>query len=213
MNRNAKILLYPAVLLFALFLTGCAGTVANMRPVPPDQVVAGPEEGKAKVVFMRPSGFGFAIQSSVFLIKEDTPFLVGIVAAKKKVAYQVDPGKHLFMVVGESGDFMSAELAPNKTYYALVTPRMGMWKARFSLKPLHADDLDSEKFEEWRKACEWVEISPASDEWAAENRESIQSKYDEYFSDWMGKEPSDRPVLLPQDGLYHRYPSAQGRTQ
>jgi hypothetical protein len=191
---------YFAMILITLLASGCAGTVKNMSTVPQEKSVASPAEGKAMVVFMRPSGLGFAIQSSVFEIVGDTPSLIGIVAAKKKVSYQLEPGKHLFMVIGESADFMSAELEPNKTYYALVTPRMGVWKARFSLKPIHADELISSEFEEWLKDCEWVEKSPATDSWFAANIASIQSKHQEYFAKWMSKDEEKRPKLLPQDG-------------
>ncbi|MCF6353813.1 MAG: hypothetical protein L3J26_01710 [Candidatus Polarisedimenticolaceae bacterium] len=200
MNKKMNFSACFAVLLLALFLSGCAGTVKNMRIVPPDRVVVAPEEGKARVVFMRPSGLGFAIQSSVFEIKGGNPSLVGIVAAKKKVSYELEPGEHLFMVVGESADFMSAELIANRTYYALVTPRMGLWKARFSLKPIHAGELNSPQFKEWQESCEWVEKSPASDNWASSNMASIQSKYREYYTKWMSKDLSERPKLLLQDG-------------
>ena len=121
----------------ALLLAGCAGTVTNMREVPAGEPAMAPEPGKSLVVFMRPSGFGFAIQSSVFEVRDNDPLLIGIVAAKAKVGYNVEPGKRLFMAVGESADFMTAELEPNKTYYVQVTPRMGLWKARFSLAPVH----------------------------------------------------------------------------
>ena len=200
MNAIRSYLACVAAVLLAGLVSGCAGTVKNMEAVPADQIVTAPEEGKAMVVFMRPSGLGFAIQSSVFEIRDGEPELVGIVAAKKKVAYQLEPGKHLFMVVGESADFMSADLESDKTYYALVTPRMGMWKARFSLKPVHADELDTKQFNEWLDGCEWVENTPASDRWAADNMASIISKQREYYIKWMDKEASERPALLPQDG-------------
>lgn len=186
--------------IIVLLLTGCAGTVKNMHPVSPDNIVVSPEEGKSMVVFMRPSTFGFAIQSSVFEVKGDRPSLVGIVAAKKKVSIQLEPGNHLFMTVGESADFMSAELEPNKTYYALVTPRMGLWKARFSLKPIHSNELNTDQFNEWLDNCEWVEKSSTSDNWANSNMASIQSKHEEYYKKWMSKDSSDKPRLLPQDG-------------
>ncbi len=189
-----------SLLLLVLILSGCAGSVKNMQPVSADEVITAPDAGKSMVVFMRPSGFGFAIQSSVFEINDDKPILAGIVAAKKKVAYQLEPGKHLFMVVSESADFMSAELEAGKTYYALVTPRMGVWKARFSLKPITADELGSSQFNEWLESCEWVELSPASHAWVNTNIDSIQSKQIEYYADWMDKDISERPQLLPGDG-------------
>ena len=201
MDKKRIFSYFFTMLLLVLFLSGCAGTVKNMQAVPPERVVTAPEEGKSMVVFMRPSGFGWAIQSSVFEIKEGRPSLAGIVAAKTKVSYQVEPGKHLFMVVGESADFMSAELESNKTYYALVTPRMGMWKARFSLKPVHANELtSSSQLNEWLEDCEWVEKSSASDNWASENMPSIKSKYKNDYTKWISKDLSERPALLPKDG-------------
>jgi len=189
------------LLLISLFFSGCAGSVKHMRSVSEDMAVTDPDDGKALMVFMRPSGIGFAIQSSVYVIEEGEPILVGIVAAKKKVAYQVEPGKQIFMVVGESADFMSADVLPNKTYYALVTPRMGMWKARFSLKPIHNEQLDSTDFYTWLNECEWVVKTPESDLWVMNNKTSIREKHDKYFPEWMRKAPSARPALTPADGI------------
>ncbi len=201
MKRNGVRLQRVFSLLFlVLVLPGCAGTVKHMREVAPDAVSAAPAQGMSRVVFMRPSGMGYAIQSSVFEVRGSNPSLVGIVAAKKKVVYEVEPGEHLFMVIGESADFMSAELEADKTYYSLVTPRMGLWKARFSLKPIAADELDTEQFNEWLAACTWVEKSDASDQWAMANLPSIQEKRQEYYKKWMEKDAAERPHLRPQDG-------------
>lgn len=190
-----------ACVLAIVFFYGCAGSVKNMREIPDEQAVYTPDPDRAMIVFMRPSTFGFAIQSSVFEIVDDNPELVGIVAAKKKVAYQVEPGGHLFMVIGESADFMKADLQAGKRYYALVTPRMGMWKARFSLKPIHKDDQESEKLTEWLKECHWVEKTYDSDQWADANMPSIQSKKSEYMQKWLQKPEPDRPALHVEDGF------------
>lgn len=200
MPNPSRVLSLILATLFYLLLSGCAGTVKHMESVPVERVVDIPGEGKAMVVFMRPSGFGFAIQSSVFEVRDNQASLVGIVAAKKKVAYEVDPGSHLFMVIGESADFMSAELEADKTYYARVTPRMGVWKARFSLAPVDAAERDSGDLDEWLDECAWVEKTPASENWARGNMASIQSKQYEYYQKWISKDPADKPQLLPQDG-------------
>jgi hypothetical protein len=183
-----------------LLLAGCAGTVTNMRELPAGALAPALEPGKTLVVFMRPSGLGFAIQSSVFEVRDNHPSLIGIVAAKTKVAYRVEPGKRLFMVVGESADFMTAELEPNKTYYVEVTPRMGLWKARFSLDPVRKANLDKAEFKRSVDECRWVEKTPASDNWALDNMASIQSKRTEYYADWMKLPAADRPHLLGEDG-------------
>jgi len=104
------------------------------------------------------------------------------------------------MVVGESADFMAADLEANKTYYALVTPRMGWWKARFSLKPVHNGELNSPDLIEWLEDCEWVEKNAASENWASSNMPSIESKHKEYYEKWMSKDLAERPRLLSQDG-------------
>lgn len=199
-KSSRNLLILSVLLLPALLLSGCAGSVKHMRVVPPDQAVSAPGPGKSMVVFMRPSSMAFAIQSSVFEVEADRPRLAGIVAAKKKIAYQVEPGEHLFMVVSESADFMSADLQPDKTYYALVTPRMGVWKARFSLKPVHAEELQSPRFNEWLAGCVWVEKTPESDQWAEANMPSIQSKQQGSYEKWMQRPEADRPRLMPRDG-------------
>jgi len=193
--------LFPLMLLFiVVVLAGCAGSVKRMEAVTPDRVPSRPENGKSMVVFMRPSGLGFGIQSSVFEVRENHSVLAGIVAAKKKVAYQLDPGEHIFMVIGESADFMYADLEADKTYHALVTPRMGVWKARFSLRPVHADMFATDQFDEWEKACEWVMKTPESDQWARDNMESILAKQKKYYEKWVSKDASERPRLLKEDG-------------
>lgn len=199
-TNKRQLLISLSSLVLALFISGCAGTVKNMQIVPPDRIIAEPEEGKSMIIFMRPSSLGFAVQSSVFEINENYPSLVGIVAAQAKVSYMVEPGEYLFMVIGESADFMSAELEANKTYFALVTPRMGAWKARFSLKPIHADELNTTQFQEWIDVTKWVEKSPDSDNWASNNMTSIKEKQIKYYAKWMQKDEEDRPELLPQDG-------------
>jgi hypothetical protein len=185
----------------ALLVSGCAGTVKNMQELSdaaPDVV---PEAGKAVVVFMRPSGLGFGVQSSVFEVQDGRAILVGIVAAKTKVAYKVDPGKRLFMAVGESADFMSAEILPNKTYYAIVSPRMGLWKARFALEPQHSQELSAADFKQSLSDCKWVAKTPASDAWAAGNMNSIQSRITSNYTEWSQKPEAERAHLKPEDGL------------
>lgn len=184
-----------------LLLAGCAGSMKHMQVVAPENIREAPSPGKSMVVFMRPSTLGFAVQSSVFdATGEGEPELVGIVAAKKKVAYETEPGKRLFMAIGESADFMHAELEAGKTYYALVTPRMGAWKARFSLKPIKAGELGSNQFNSWSDACEWVEKSDTSDSWAQQNMGNIVAKQNKYYPAWLQKPENEQPRLGPGDG-------------
>ncbi|MGH8701141.1 MAG: hypothetical protein ACREVR_08225, partial [Burkholderiales bacterium] len=79
------------IVVLAALVSGCAGTIAHMQEVSADRAPSGPRPGKAMVVFMRPSGLGFAIQSTVYEVQGNNVALIGVVAAKTKVAYEVDP--------------------------------------------------------------------------------------------------------------------------
>lgn len=186
----------------AMFLIGCAGSNKYMKPAASGQ--DGPAsfklgEGEAGIIFMRPSTFGFAISSSVFEISEGDEMLVGIVSAKKKVFYKTGAGEHFFMVVGESADFMKANLMAGKIYYALVTPRVGAMKARFSLKPVKKSELSSAEFKSWEKDCELTENTPESFNWAKKNSGSIKAKRTKYWPVWDGKADFDKPILQEED--------------
>ncbi len=73
-------------------IVGCARDVQNLYEVSTEPIIEIPEEGKALIVFMRPSGIGLGIKTSVFEIKEEKPLQVGSVSAKSKLSYQVTQG-------------------------------------------------------------------------------------------------------------------------
>ncbi len=124
----------------------------------------------------------------------------GIVSAKKKVVYKTEPGERLFMVVGESADFMKADLEAGKIYYSLVKPRMGVWKARFSLAPV-PKAADQEKLNDWKNTCQYYENTDASYQWAEKNAKSIASKKEKYLKKWNARPEAERPALLREDGM------------
>jgi hypothetical protein len=183
--------------LLCLGAPACAGAVKNMRAVESVNTAVAPNE--AMVIFLRPSGMGFGVQSSVFEVADNRPAtLVGIVAAKKKLAYRTTPGLHTFMIIGESADFMYADLQPGRTYHAIAQVRMGVWKARFSLQPVHA--YDRGQLPGYLADSSWVETGPESLQWAQENSADIEGKRAEYYLKWMQKPAAERPALFPQDG-------------
>ena len=188
------------ILVIASLISGCAGTVVHMQELAADKAPVAPAPGKAAVVFLRPSGLGFGVQSSVFEVKDNQSLLVGVVAAKAKVAYEVEPGKHLFMAIGESADFMTADLLPNRTYYVQIEPRMGFWKARFGLKPVGGKELDTPEFKSSLAECRWVVKTEAAENWARGNMASIQSKRTDYYPDWVKQPETEKPHLSQDDG-------------
>ncbi len=172
-----------------------------MRPVSEEMAVSAPVDGKSLIVFMRPSSIGFTTQSSVHYLENSNPALIGIVAAKKKVSFETEPGEYTFMVAGEDADFLSAEVLANKTYYILIQPKLEVWSTHFHLQPIRFSQLDSEEFNDWLSSCEWVEKTPESESWAKRHQQTVIEIYEAHFPEWQAYDKSKRLALLPSDGI------------
>jgi hypothetical protein len=186
------------IIALAVALGACGGGV-QMLPSGEAPVI---RHGESMVVFMRPSAMGMAIASSVFDVTGPEAKLVGIVNHGTKVAYPVKPGEYTFMVVSESADFMRATVLPGRTYHALVTPRPGLWKARFSFRPVRQSELGGSEFADWDAATQFVTNSPASQNWAMQNAADVNSKRAQYWPEWMSKPPHQQlsQTLNAEDG-------------
>ena len=191
--KNLIKTLGASLLLLAIF-TGCSSK--DMQVAQNNDALKKPENGNAKILFYRSSTLGYAVQSSIFVIKDNSPKVVGIVGAKKKMVYELNPGKYIFMVLGEASDFMYAEVDANKMYYVNIVPRMGLWKARFSLEPKDANLVSQEALNSYIL----VEPNKNTIDWYNENYSSVLEKYNEYFEKWMSKDISSRPKLYPDFG-------------
>jgi len=194
-----------ALLVAALFATGCA---SNKMIDAPEQDLITPPTDKAQVIFLRSSFVGSAIQSVIYDATGGGTEFIGILSNDKMLSYIVDPGKHLFMVVSEAADFMEANLVGGKTYYAIITPRMGAWKARFSMSPVRNGGVgefqyDSSDFRNWIADAEFSQNTPESYAWAKENHTSVQGKQAEYWEVWQQKSAADlaERTMNPDDGI------------
>jgi hypothetical protein len=175
-----------------LLLTGCSSI---MQPVDNPAIQASPDD-RAQVVFMRSAFTGKAIDASLYDVTDGKTQFVGILSNDTKIAYPVAPGHRVFMVVSEAADFLEAELVAGKTYYALVTPRMGMWKARFSLWPVSRDpkaeySWQSSDFKDWISDTQLVTNSPKSLGWFQQHKSDVEAKRVEYWPVWQKKSPAD----------------------
>ncbi len=194
-------------LLFAVvvFITGCASSGQMVKSA--NQALTNAPADHAQVVFMRSSFVGAAISASVFEVTSGTPEFLGLVEDDTKIVVNATPGKHIYMVVSEAADFLEAEVVAGKTYYSVVTPRMGAWKARFSLWPVV--NTSGKEFSWDDKAVQKMvaktvlfENTEKSKKWAQDNNADIVAKYKEYWQVWQQKPTADvkERTLFPQDG-------------
>jgi hypothetical protein len=189
---------YGLIAALAVALGACGGA-AQMIPAGEAPAI---RPGEALVVFMRASNFGGLVASSVFDVTTAETKFIGIVYPGNKFAHAVPAGEHTFMVVGESADFMRATLVAGRTYHALVTPRVGVWKARFSFRPVRQAELDGAEFAGWDSATHFVSNSPASLNWAMQNAADVNSKRAQYWPEWLSKPPHQQlsQTLNAEDG-------------
>jgi hypothetical protein len=161
-----------------------------------------PTADSAVVIFMRPSVVGGGVQSVVYDTTREQSELVGIVSSGTKVAFKTTPGEHTFMVVSESADFMKATLDANKTYYALVTPRMGAFRARFSLRPVTSEDIEKGRLAGWERSCVLYENAQGARDWAVNNAPSVEKRRAENYPRWLKKSPAqlEEVTLHASDG-------------
>lgn len=202
----SKLRFLTILCVLAVVSSGCATRSQHVQTV--DEPAVAPGDGQAEIVFMRPSSYGVGIQASVYDVTDGEIEFIGIVSAGTRINYAVDPGEYRFMVVAENADFMEARLDGDRTYYALVSPRMGVWRARFSLLPIRKNpdakySLLSDDFERWMERTEWVSMTESARSWFESNEASVRAKYHRYLEKWREKAPEDLAVLTldPADGV------------
>jgi len=191
-----RLFCYIALAFLAITTYGCAVPVAKMNHSVVVPAVTGPDAGKALVIFMRPDGRAFNTHAIVY--HKDT--LVGTVPYNSKLAYMVKPGKHTFMAISESADFMNADVVAGKTYYAQIVPRMGWMRARFSFVPISKGDLQTEEVRKWIADSQFVKNADSLYRWDDVHRANVEEKRKKYFPDWDARADSKKPMLRPEDG-------------
>src|SRR5262245_58049344 len=159
LTENALLL---ATLLFA-------GACSMVRPASPPAPVA---ENQALVVFL-----GRAADALLYDISDgEQEHFIGIAEPDTKVAYLSPAGKRRFMVVGETADFLDANLLAGKTYYALVTTRPGWWAPRYSFRPVRRSEAESGKEATWIAEFEWVEPNERGQSHASSHTGTVHNK-------------------------------------
>jgi len=184
------------LLMVCVSLAGCVTPSPNMRLSEPDTSAITPQPDKALVYFVRTSMLGYAINAAVY----DGDQFVGFVPFNQKLPHFTDPGAHVFMVVSEAADFLKADLLPGKTYYVNVLPRMGAWRARFSLEALTKEKRQTADMQAALTKARLIRNKSASMQWAEANKASVAKKKAAYFPKWQARPPETQPTLRASDG-------------
>ena len=209
------ILKLAATLLIAALASGCATSTftpeqALQRNMQWEDKAAAVPSGKARIVVLRPSMLGWPVAAPVWRVADDgkSQELMGIASYGASFDYFAEPGKHTFFVTSETADFMQADVVAGKTYYIVATPRMGVWKARFSLRPIQKDpgmpfNFGQAESQKWIKEARPIAMKDSAKAWATEHQAEIDKLRDEVYPAWQKKSTEEKAQLTmkPEDGV------------
>ena len=185
-----------------LGLAGCATASKHMAVTSPTAINQTLTENEAAIIFVRPTNYGGAVQAPIIKVEDNNNIsLVGISSAWTKIFHKTTPGKHVYVVGGESGRMLQATLDGGKFYYVTVDPSMGFAKARFSLLPVADEGLTKESFRQDLAKSDWVVPSASANAWFMENKTSLLEKVSVAREKFNNADPADREILVPQYGV------------
>jgi hypothetical protein len=187
-------------ILSSLFSAGCASKY--MEPVIHDAATGQLAPDQSAIVFFRDTGFGGAIQAPVAEGIDGDVVFVGIISANTKFLHKTTPGEHIYVVGGESSNVLFANLEPQKFYYVRVSPKMGIFKARFEFEPVSPlQEKNLQDLSDGLAGCKWVAPNPLSQAWFAENKSNLREKLENALKKDKDREPADRAVVNPENGI------------
>jgi hypothetical protein len=150
--------LSTATLVLGLAASGCVATSPYMHEAVTAQPSA-PPPGAATVVFVRPSGYAGALKTTI--LDEHGTFL-GDSLAESQFAVTLPAGRHLFVAWAENTAALQADLAPGRTYYVEVAPRMGVLSARVHLLAVTPRSKSWERLPEWLHDSRLYDADPGA---------------------------------------------------
>jgi hypothetical protein len=161
---------------------------------------AQPPRGDALIIFVRADEDRAGTQATIYEIADDGDHFVGVSSGSTRLQWVMNPGTHLFMVLGEAADFLKATVAPDKTYYMQVMPRFGFFKARFSFRAVRREELGGPEWTAWQQ-LELIRCGIDCASWVQSNVNSIQRHKDEDLRYWLTTKSSRISAgVLPEDG-------------
>ncbi|VUD69047.1 hypothetical protein TDB9533_04411 [Thalassocella blandensis] len=92
----------------------------------------------AVIIFLRSSVVASAVNAQVYEVDNGTPTLVGDIQNNTRLHHELNPGRHVFMLIADSIDYLVVDVKASHTYYAVVKPSMGVWKPKFNFIPIKA---------------------------------------------------------------------------
>ena len=174
----------------ALLLSSCVSY--NSTYMKRNDFIVKPPEGKVLVNFLSPKGYlGFHLW--------DGDKFIGFAGRKVYFQYFTNPGKHIFMAVGENQAFMEADIDLGKEYYVLIVTNMGAWTPRVGFLPVNKSSKYWPQIHTWKTKLH--KIDPRFKE--IKKWDELYKKKAKHFIEYFKteyKKTGKYQVLNPEDG-------------
>lgn len=134
-----KNLLLSVLLLSALVMSGCASLPKpeEMKADVADyQLPKLPEDGKAMVYVVRPSGLGGLIRFNVFVDDKEPASEMGYTRGAQYIYFNLAPGEHQILSKAENWAEVNVSAKAGDIIFINQEPSMGVLMARNSIFPL-----------------------------------------------------------------------------
>jgi hypothetical protein len=194
-----KRLLLTILSCLSLASAACAGSSDYMAEIKSPPPIAAPAD-KAGVVFVRPSGLGFAIN---FAILDQNGNWVGDAVAKAHFVVTLPPGEYLFVGWAENTAALKATLAAGRTYYVEVTPTVGFGSAHVVLEAVTPRSSDWSELDAWLKETKRLEPLPKGTVYHQGRRDDALKRLASARENWDGYSADEKAkrTLRAEDGV------------
>ena len=193
---SSKVPCFYLLIVAAFALVGCAGHSDFMTKVPKGAPAVAALPDRATVVFVRDSGYGFAVNFSII---DQAGNLLGDAVARAHFALTLPAGRYFFFARGgENTDVVQAEVGVGRLYYVHVIPNTGAWLARVELDPIKPNEQDARALPDWLATTD--HLAPLIPKVAASVAEIPLPDWASKV--WSSLNPSDQAAhtLAPNDG-------------
>lgn len=139
----------------------------------------------------------------IFEVTDDEPQFVTISSIGTKIFYKTSPRKHVYLMDGDFGYFMDANLEAGKIYYVYISRRMGWVRDRFIFEPVSPSELKRADVIRTISKCDWYENSPEGEQYFSEKKPYIIQRYQGLIRDSAAQGWSKAIKLPPDYGVNH----------
>ena len=193
---------------FALLALAACASPPPFFTATPEQTVPAPAADQAQIVVLNPANaISGAFLAQLYEIRGGNREFLGALGPKTKMAFNVVPGEHLFMLNQAGlGQFVQANVDPGKRYYVMTRFVYGRGLQLRPVRPSGGDPeftVGNPRFREWVTESQLVTKTADADAFVEKYKDRIDEAYQRGWTEWQAKRPDQKAELTlnPEDSV------------